>query len=168
MGENAYSGMRDNLAASTDLRTRSDPIARAASESEVPLQTALSLMLREALTGQPVPESARAGVEMVRESIESRIGDDFERLALSIDDQKAFQSLSLDPPRHLEMGATDEFDDRGDEDRDGDDEDGGEDKDGDDGEDAGDELRPQEMTGEQGEDDGESEQVPSEQDMSEG
>ena len=30
LGENNYAGMRGNLAASTDLRTRSDPIARAA------------------------------------------------------------------------------------------------------------------------------------------
>ncbi len=29
LGENNYAGMRDNLAAATDLRTRSDPIARA-------------------------------------------------------------------------------------------------------------------------------------------
>ena len=38
--------------------TRSDPIARAANESEVPLPTALALMLREALTGQPIPPAA--------------------------------------------------------------------------------------------------------------
>ena len=93
LGENNYAGMRGNLAAATDLRTRSDPIARASNESEVPLQTALSLMLREALTAQAIPESARAGVEMVRKGIEARIGDDFERLATLIDDQRARSPL---------------------------------------------------------------------------
>lgn len=77
LGENNYSGMRDNLAASTDLRTRSDPIARAVGEAEVPVPAALALLLREALTGQPIPPSAQANVDLVRESIESRIGDDF-------------------------------------------------------------------------------------------
>jgi cobaltochelatase CobT len=171
LGENNYAGMRANLAASTDSRTRSDPISRASGEDEVPLQTALSLMLREALTGQPVPESARAGVEMVRESIESRIGDDFERLALSLDDQKAFQSLSLDLLRHLELVATDEFDDLGDEEESGDEEEGGEEQDGDDDGDAGDEMRQQQTTAEQGEgdEDGEGEQqLPQEDEMTEG
>jgi cobaltochelatase CobT len=171
LGENNYAGMRANLAASTDLRTRSDPISRASVEDEVPLQTALSLMLREALTGQPIPEAARAGVEMVRESIESCIGDDFERLALSLDDQQAFQSLSLDMLRHLELVATDEFDDLGDEDETGDEEEGGEEQDGDDDGDAGDEMRQQQTTAEQGEgdEDGEGEQqVPQEDEMTEG
>ena len=171
LGENNYAGMRKNLGASTDLRTRSDPISRATSEGEVPLQTALSLMLREALTGQPIPESAREGVELVRESIEARIGDDFERLALSLDDQKAFQSLSLDMLRHLELVATEELDERGDEEEEGDEEEGGEETEGEDEGEAGDEMRQQETTAERGEgdEDGEGEQqVPQDQEMTEG
>ena len=170
LGENNYAGMRDNLASSTDLRTRSDPIARAANEGEVPLQTALSLMLREALTGQPIPESARAGVEMVREGIEARIGDDFERLAMLLDDQKAFQALAIDMLRHLELVATDEIDETGDENETGDEEEGGDENDGDADRDAGDELREQQTSAEQGEGEDEEgeQQVPQEPDMSEG
>jgi cobaltochelatase CobT len=170
LGENNYAGMRENLASSTEMRTRSDAISRATSEGDVPLHTALSLMLREALTGQPVPESARAGVEMVREGIEARIGDDFERLALSLDDQKAFQSLALDMLRHLELVATEEIDESGDEDETGDQEEGGKDNESDTDQEASDELREQQASAEQG--DGEEEegeqQVPQEQDMSEG
>jgi cobaltochelatase CobT len=170
LGENNYSGMRDNLAASTDLRTRSDFITRAVGEAEVPVPAALALMLREALTGQPIPASAKANVELVRESIESRIGDDFERLATLLDDQRAFQQLSLDMLRHLEMVATDELDRGGDEDMEGDEEEGGEDKDSGEDEDQGSEQRPQEMTGEagEGEEDGDTDSVPQDQDMSEG
>jgi cobaltochelatase CobT len=162
--------MRENLAASTDLRTRSDPISRAAAESEVPLPSALALMLREALTGQPIPPSARENVELVRETIEARIGDDFERLATLTDDQKAFQQLGLDMLRHLEMIASDPLDEGGGEDMEGDDEEGGDDKGDGDDQDAGDEQRPQEMTAEQGEgdEDGESEGAPQDQEMSEG
>ena len=170
LGENNYAGMRENLASATDLRTRSDPISRANSESEVPLQTALALMLREALTGQAIPESARDGVEMVRESIESRIGDDFERLAPLLDDQRAFQALGLDMLRHLELVAADEFDERGDEDETGDEEEGGEEQDGDSEDEAGEELRQQQTTAETGEGETEEgeEQVPQEQDLTEG
>jgi len=170
LGENNYAGMRENLASATDLRTRSDPISRANSESEVPLQTALALMLREALTGQAIPASARDGVEMVRESIESRIGDDFERLATLLDDQRAFQALGLDMLRHLELVAADEFDERGDEDETGDEEEGGEEQDGDSEDEAGEELRQQQTTAETGEGETEEgeEQVPQEQDLTEG
>jgi cobaltochelatase CobT len=170
LGENNYAGMRENLASATDLRTRSDPISRASSESEVPLQTALALMLREALTGQAIPASARDGVEMVRESIESRIGDDFERLATLLDDQRAFQALGLDMLRHLELVAADEFDERGDEDETGDEEEGGEEQDGDSEDEAGEELRQQQTTAETGEGETEEgeEQVPQEQDLTEG
>ncbi|MGX7894859.1 cobaltochelatase subunit CobT [Tsuneonella sp. HG222] len=170
LGENNYAGMRGNLAAATDLRTRSDPIARATVEDEVPVAAALSLMLREALTGQPVPPSASAAVDMLRESIEARTGDDFERLATLLDDQRAFQQLGLDMLRHLEMIATDEFDDAGDEDMDGEEQDGSDETDSDNSEEQGTEQRPQEMTAEQGEgdEDGESESVPQDQEMSEG
>lgn len=120
LGENNYAGMRDNLGEIITSRTRSDPIARAENAEDVPLASALALMLRESLTGQPIPQSARAGVEMVRDSIQSRIGDDFEQLSESLEDQQAFQSLSLDLLRHLDMIASqpldqpeDGFDDEG-------------------------------------------------------
>ncbi|RIV91489.1 cobaltochelatase subunit CobT [Aurantiacibacter xanthus] len=103
LGERDYVGMRANLAAMTEQRLSSDAITRAEEAGEVPMQTALGLMLREQLTGQPIPLAARAGVELVREHIESRIGDDFERLTDALEDQAAFQSLALDMLRHLDM-----------------------------------------------------------------
>ncbi|HEY6870764.1 MAG TPA: cobaltochelatase subunit CobT, partial [Novosphingobium sp.] len=103
LGSDGFAGMRDNLDAATAVRVSSDPIARATRSDEVPLQTALPLLLREHLTGQPVPEAARAGVELVREWVESRTGGDFAALADRLGDQKAFQSLALDMLQHLEL-----------------------------------------------------------------
>ena len=103
IGERNFAGMRGNLAAVQERRVAGSDIARAQTSDEVPLHTALGLMLREQLTGQPVPEAARAGVDMVREHIESRTGDDFERLSELIEDQSAFQKLGLDMLRHLDM-----------------------------------------------------------------
>jgi len=103
LGARDFAGMRDNLEAAVAMRTASDPIARADCAEEVPLPTALGLMLRERLLGQPVPETARAGVNMVRTWIEERAGNDFDALAASLGDQRAFQSLTLDMLQHLEL-----------------------------------------------------------------
>jgi cobaltochelatase CobT len=171
LGENNYAGMRENLAASTQLRVQADPIVRATNAEEVPLQTALALMLREQLTGQPIPEAARNGVELVREHIESRTGDDFERLALTLDDQKAFQSLAIDMLRHLQLVEAEPVDEAGDDDT-GEEESGKDDTDTEqDEEDEGHQLRQEQVAGESGEGEGDEEttqEVESETEMSEG
>lgn len=171
LGANTFGGVRANLDRATEMRVASDPISRAQSRDDVPLQTALSLMLREKLTGEPVPDRARAGVELVREFIEDRIGSDFDALAETLADQEAFQSLSLDMLQHLDLthptDAPDEADNE-----DGDDEEG-QDEQQEDGEDDQGEGDPQaaEMAGEmsEGESDGEGEtEMSSEQEMAEG
>jgi cobaltochelatase CobT len=161
--------MRDNLAAMAEITSRADPISKAKVAEEVPLESALALMLREELTGQPIPLSARAGVELVREFIESRTGDDFAQLAERIDDQAAFQALSLDLLRHLDMVPAERPDDDSEEGPDLDE--GGEDETPEDSPDEqrSDEQR-QEITGEgEGEGDAEGEQeTTQEQEMTEG
>ncbi len=103
LGSKAYAGIRGNLDAAMMVRMGTDPITRAAKADDVPIQAALALMLREHLTGQPVPEAARPGVEMLRGFIEDKAQGDFDALALSIDDQTAFQSRALDMLCHLEL-----------------------------------------------------------------
>lgn len=103
LGSRDYAGMRDNLEASLLARIGGDPITRAVQPGDVPVQTALALMLRERLTGQPVPDVAAVGVTLLREWIEARAGADFDALAASITDQKAFQALTLDMLQHLEL-----------------------------------------------------------------
>ena len=103
LGANAYAGVRDNLGAALDQRIAADPITRIASPGDVPMPTALALLLRERLTGAAVPEGARAGVDMLRGWIEDRAGADFDALADRLDDQRAFQNLALDMLAHLEL-----------------------------------------------------------------
>jgi len=106
LGANAMDGARANLAAAMDRRLASDPILRAKTAEEVPLATALALMMREALTGEPVPEEARAGLDLRRKAIESAIGDDFARLADVIDSQKDYSERLKGLLEHLELVAT--------------------------------------------------------------
>jgi len=103
LGSNTYAGIRDNLDAAIAVRVASDPITRAQSAESVPMQSALALLLREALTGQPVPAAAEPGVELLRPWIEARAGEDFAELAKNLDDQRAFQDLALAMLGHLEL-----------------------------------------------------------------
>jgi cobaltochelatase CobT len=168
LGANAYAGIRDNLDAATNVRMGSDPITRAQSVGDVPVQAALALLLRERLTGQAIPDAARAGVDMLRDWIEERAGDDFAALADSLDDQKAFQSLSLDMLQHLELTRAEPQDQQPDE---GDEPDGDEETEDDEsGDSAGEEQQPDEMAAEaqEGDDQGDNEtEVESEDDNQE-
>ncbi|MBX7495395.1 cobaltochelatase subunit CobT [Qipengyuania sp. 6B39] len=110
IGANRFAGIRENLGSAVEIRTNADPIVRADEAGEVPLPTALSLMLREALTGEAIPERARGAVDMVREDILAKIGTDMDDLAGVLDDQTAFQDLTLDMLRHLELTLPDQQD----------------------------------------------------------
>ena len=134
LGATEMGGVRGNLSAAVEQRLAGDPILRAVTGEEVPLPTALSLLLREALTGEAVPERAAKGVDLVRGWIEEKAGGDIAALAGKLDDQRAFQSLSLDLLRHLELTLpepSDPADSEAGDDQDGEDqpEDGGEDED---------------------------------------
>src|SRR5690606_5668722 len=74
LGARSMAGVRDNLAELTRLRLRTDPLTRARSREEVPLGSALGLMVRERLTGEAVPEEARAGLSLVSDWIEEMAG----------------------------------------------------------------------------------------------
>ncbi|WP_421848204.1 cobaltochelatase subunit CobT [Novosphingobium sp.] len=117
LGSDGYAGIRGNLDAATTMRIASDPIARAIRPEDVPLPTALAMLLREKLTGQAVPAAAEVGTAMVRSWIEARAGADLEGFADLLGDQKAFQNLALEMLGHLDLTKSpDDADDGGDED----------------------------------------------------
>ncbi len=110
LGARDYAGMRGNLDAALNVRVGGDPITRAMHADEVPVQAALALLLRERLTGQAVPEAAREGTEMLRAWIAEKAGGDFDSLAGALEDQRAFQVLTLDMLRHLDLTRTEDDD----------------------------------------------------------
>lgn len=120
LGTRSMRGLGANLDAALEMRMRSDPISRATRADEVPISTALGLIVRERLTGSPMPEDSVAGVNLVREWIESKGGEDIDNLALSLDDQAGFAALANRLLEHLELteGQMDEEDsqDEGDDD----------------------------------------------------
>ena len=93
LGARGYAGIAANLATALDARLRGDPITRARNKDEVPLSTALGLMVRERLTGQESPALAAPGLALVRDWIEEKAGGDLDALGLAIDDQRVFAGL---------------------------------------------------------------------------
>jgi len=118
LGSKNYAGMRANLTAALDMRTQSDPITRAQSANEVPVQGAIALLLREKLTGEAPPPEALKGIDYLREWIDDKAAADFEGLALCLDDQQAFQDKVLSMLEHLELVRADVPPESSDEDED--------------------------------------------------
>ena len=150
LGSRNMAGVGSNLDAALEMRLKADPIARATARDEVPLSTALALMVRERLTGKPVPERATAGVDLVRDWIEEKAGADLDALPLTLDDQASFAGLAQQLLQNLglaEPQADDEDGSDDDADEDGSDEKGEDESDGED-----------EASGDQGETDARGEQ----------
>ncbi len=105
IGARAMAGVRANLHHALDMRMRSDPIARAQGPDEVPLPTAIGLLVRERLTGDASPAAAQAGLDMVRDWIEEKGGADLDALARSLDDQSAYARLVQKLLQDLELTA---------------------------------------------------------------
>ncbi|WP_373474304.1 cobaltochelatase subunit CobT [Sphingorhabdus lacus] len=103
LGSRNMAGVAANLAHSLDLKLRTDPISRAQSADEVPISTALSLIVRERLTGAAVPESTAPGVDMLRGWIEEKAGGDLDALRIALDDQTAFAALTQSMLEHLNL-----------------------------------------------------------------
>ena len=101
LGARGYAGITDNLAMALDVKLRSDPITRARNQAEVPLSTALGLLVREKLTGEAPPAAAAPALALVREWIEEKT--DLSALSLALDDQRAFQSLAMKLLQDLEL-----------------------------------------------------------------
>ena len=103
LGVRGMAGVRANLAELAEMRLRTDPLVRARSREEVPLGSAIGLMVRERLTGDAPPEAARAGMKLVSAWIEEKAGSDLDALGLAIDDQAAFAALATKLLRDLEL-----------------------------------------------------------------
>jgi cobaltochelatase CobT len=93
IGARTMAGVRANLAHLTEMRMRTDPLTRARVAEEVPLSTALGLIVRERLTGEAPPEAARAALSLVSGWIEDKAGADLDALPLVLDDQAAFAQM---------------------------------------------------------------------------
>jgi cobaltochelatase CobT len=103
IGARSMVGVRANLTHSLEMRLRSDPLTRARTRAEVPLASALGLIVRERLTGDAPPMIAQPGMALIRDWIEEKAGSDLDALGLALDDQRTFAKLATKLLEDLEL-----------------------------------------------------------------
>jgi cobaltochelatase CobT len=103
IGANRMDGMASNLAAKIEDHFAHGRYANVTSRDDAPLDEALALIVRERLTGQPPPASAKALADVWRPLLEKRCGKTLKQLAAKSGDQEAFGRLVRDLLRTLEM-----------------------------------------------------------------
>ena len=104
IGANAMTGMRANLAAALESRISTRGFERVRTREEAPLADVVGLLMRERLTGAPPPKSAERMVDLCRDWVLSKAGQDFDRLAEAIEDQATFARLTRTLIADLELG----------------------------------------------------------------
>jgi cobaltochelatase CobT len=103
IGARSMAGVRANLTHALEMRLRSDPLTRARTRQEVPLASALGLIVRERLTGDAPPMIAQPGMALIRDWIEEKAGSDLDALGLALDDQRTFAKLATKLLEDLEL-----------------------------------------------------------------
>jgi cobaltochelatase CobT len=115
IGAKRMQGVAANLAARIEQRYERSRFAEATDRSEAPLADALSLLVREKLTGQTPPAKANAVVNLWRQWIEARARTVLDRMPDMLFDQDAFGRLTRELLAALNLA--DQLNQREDEDK---------------------------------------------------
>ncbi|CAM5763133.1 cobaltochelatase subunit CobT [Bosea minatitlanensis] len=104
IGARRMSGTAGNITAMLEDRYhRGGRYEEITDRADAPLEDALALMVRERLTGLKPPKAAEKIVDLWREQIEAKAGDDLDRLSKSIEDQRGFARTVRDMLAALDM-----------------------------------------------------------------
>ncbi len=104
IGARRMDGVASNLAAMLEDRYHRGNFQDITERAEAPLEDAVSLLVREKLTGLPPPASSRKIVGLWRDWIEDKAGDGFAKLETTVGDQRRFASAVRSLLASLEMG----------------------------------------------------------------
>ena len=104
IGALAMKGVADNLAANLEANYQARGLAKIKDRADAPLADAIGLIVRERLTGESPPESAKPVVDLWRPWIEERAGDDLAKLESAMRNQKAFAKLTRTILHDLQLG----------------------------------------------------------------
>ncbi|MGH6994707.1 MAG: cobaltochelatase subunit CobT, partial [Stellaceae bacterium] len=104
IGARRMDGVAQNLTAMLDERFHRGKFDQVTERADAPIEEALSLLVRERLTGMAPPPAAKKLVDLWRPLIEDRAGRDLDKLEDVIDDQRQFGDAVHDLLDALEMG----------------------------------------------------------------
>jgi cobaltochelatase CobT len=103
IGSLRMTGVADNIGSMLEDKYARANFADAKDRSEAPLEEAVAMVVREKLTGRPVPKSAQKVVNLWRQWIEEKGSASIDHLAEKLDDQDAFARLVRDMLVSFEM-----------------------------------------------------------------
>lgn len=103
IGTRRMTGVGRNLAAMLEDRYHRGNYQDVSDRADAPVEDAVALMVRERLTGAAPPASGEKIVEMWRDWIEERAGDNLAQLTDSIEDQELFADAVRDLLASLDM-----------------------------------------------------------------
>lgn len=115
IGSNRMAGVAKNLDASLEAQCKQAAFDTITVESEAPLSVAVGLLVRQHLTGRPLPPSAEHVVQFWRDYVEEHAGSDIRRLREHLLDQGKFadvcRRILVDLGLEAEFEEPSEFDD---------------------------------------------------------
>jgi cobaltochelatase CobT len=124
IGAAAMDGVAENIDAALTQRCERAGLNKATDRTRAPLEDALEFLLREKMTGRPLPEAAAPAAEAWRAHLTSKAAASLERAQGAMQDQKAFAEVMHALLRELDMAdeatGTEASDEKGDEDEEGD------------------------------------------------
>jgi len=104
IGARRMLGVKNNLAAMIDDRFHRGKFDEITDRADAPIEEALSMLVRERLTGQPPPPAAKKLVDLWRPFIEERIGKGLNKLEKLVENQRRFGDAVHDLLEQLDMG----------------------------------------------------------------
>ena len=104
IGSRRMGGVKKNLAAMLDDRFHRGKYDEITDRSDAPIEEAIAMIVRERLTGETPPATARKLVELWRPLIEERAGRNLDRLERVLTDQRRFGDVVHDLLDSLDMG----------------------------------------------------------------
>ncbi|MBZ9851070.1 cobaltochelatase subunit CobT [Mesorhizobium sp. CA14] len=103
IGSRAMQGVADNIGSMLEDKYAKANLVDVRDKADAPLEEAIALMVREKLTGRPVPKSGERLVDLWRPWIEEKASADLDGLSAKLGDQQAFARVVRDMLVSMEM-----------------------------------------------------------------
>ncbi|RWC29018.1 MAG: cobaltochelatase subunit CobT [Mesorhizobium sp.] len=120
IGSRAMQGVADNIGSMLEDKYAKANLVDIKDKADAPIEEALALMVREKLTGRPIPKSGERLVELWRPWVEEKAKADLDGLSAKLGDQQAFARVVREMLASMEMaeelGDDQETEDSGDND----------------------------------------------------
>jgi cobaltochelatase CobT len=104
IGARRMAGVAKNITAMLDDHFHRGKFDEITDRADAPLSDALAMMVRERLTGEPVPAAARRIVDLWRPVLDSKLGSRLDRLERFVEDQGRFGDEIHDMLDALDLG----------------------------------------------------------------